>query len=98
MDKLYVLEGVEFEWDKEKYLLNLTKHGVIFEEAAEVFFDVSLYSGNASVGDERRDFVVGRTFSFAVLLVVFVDRETRTRIISARKANANERQEFEESW
>ncbi len=39
MDQIFTLQGIEFEWDKEKYALNLYKHGVTFEEAAEVFFD-----------------------------------------------------------
>lgn len=39
MDIVYELEGLEFEWDAEKYASNLNKHGVKFEDAAEVFFD-----------------------------------------------------------
>jgi uncharacterized DUF497 family protein len=39
MDIIYRLQGVEFEWGKEKVETNVRKHGVTFEEAAEVFFD-----------------------------------------------------------
>ena len=35
----YSIEGVNFEWDDEKYQLNVKKHGVYFEDAAQVFFD-----------------------------------------------------------
>ncbi|HEX8639168.1 MAG TPA: hypothetical protein VF692_13955 [Pyrinomonadaceae bacterium] len=49
MDTTFELEGVEFEWDKEKYAVNLWKHGVKFEEAAEVFFDRFNIYGDASV-------------------------------------------------
>ena len=38
MDRKYQLQGVEFEWDESKARDNL-KHGVTFEEAAEIFFD-----------------------------------------------------------
>ena len=38
MDSVYRLQGVEFEWDTNKFPINLEKHGVSFEEAAEVFF------------------------------------------------------------
>ena len=31
--------GLRFEWDAEKALANLTKHGVSFEEATTVFAD-----------------------------------------------------------
>jgi uncharacterized DUF497 family protein len=36
---VYRLQGVEFEWDADKARSNVEKHGVTFEEAAEVFFD-----------------------------------------------------------
>ena len=39
MDVVYRLQGVAFEWDAQKALRNVEKHGVTFEEAAEVFFD-----------------------------------------------------------
>ncbi|MFN2412983.1 MAG: BrnT family toxin [Pyrinomonadaceae bacterium] len=54
MDKIFILHGIEFEWDEEKYALNLRKHGVKFEETAEVFFDPLAEGGEASVIDEQR--------------------------------------------
>jgi hypothetical protein len=36
---VYRLQGTEFEWDEQKAQLNITNHGITFEEAAEVFFD-----------------------------------------------------------
>lgn len=36
MDKIFELQGIEFEWNAEKYAVNLRKHSVKFEEAAEV--------------------------------------------------------------
>jgi uncharacterized protein len=39
MEVVYRLQGSEFEWDDEKAATNTIKHGVTFEEAAEVFFD-----------------------------------------------------------
>jgi uncharacterized DUF497 family protein len=38
MDILFELQGVEFEWNHEKYPLNLNKHGIRFETAAEGIF------------------------------------------------------------
>ena len=35
----YTVQGIQFEWDREKALNNLDKHGVAFETACEVFFD-----------------------------------------------------------
>lgn len=95
MDKVFKLQGVEFEWDKEKYAVNLWKHNVKFEEAAEVFFDPENQFGDASVKDEKREYVIGYSLSSRILLVVFVERAVRTRIISARRATAQERKEYE---
>lgn len=95
MNKTFELQGVKFEWDKEKYAVNLWKHNVKFEEAAEVFFDPENQFGDASVKDEKRQYVIGHSLSSRMLLVVFVERAVRTRIISARRATAQERKEYE---
>ena len=95
MDKIFELQNLEFEWDEEKYAVNLRKHNVRFEEAAEVFFDPENQFGDASVGDEFREYVVGYSLSHRILLVVFVERGLRTRIISARRTTAQERKEYE---
>lgn len=97
MDVLYRLQGIEFEWDDEKAHNNSIKHGVLFEEAAEVFFDPFYQAGDATVGDEQRDFVLGYSVSQRLLLVVYVERSDRTRIISARPATRPERKLYEES-
>lgn len=90
MDRIFELQTLKFEWDEEKYAVNLRKHGVKFEEAAEVFFDPQQQFGDASVGEETREFIVGFTFSFNLLYTVFVERGERIRIISARPATGEE--------
>lgn len=90
MNKTFELQGVEFEWDEEKYSVNLQKHNVKFEEAAEVFFDDLCQFGDASVEGEKREFIVGFTFEFDFLYTVFVERGERFRIISARPATFEE--------
>lgn len=96
MDVIFELQNVEFEWNAEKYALNLNKHGVKFEDAAEVFFDPFYQTGDASVDEEKRDFIIGYSFSEKLLLVVFVERKERLRIISARKPEVWERKIYEE--
>jgi uncharacterized DUF497 family protein len=59
MDILYRLQGIEFEWNAEKAQNNISKHGVTFEEATEVFFDPFYQTGDASISNEQRDFVLG---------------------------------------
>ena len=91
---IYILNGEEFEWDDEKYAVNIRRHGVKFEEAAEVFFDPAYKFGDASIKEERREYVLGFSSSAKMLFVVFVEREVRTRIISARPATSHERNEY----
>lgn len=90
MDKIFRLQGIEFEWDEEKYAVNLRKHGVKFEEAAEVFFDPENLFDDASVEAERRQCIVGFSFKFNLLYTVFVERSERIRIVSARRATIEE--------
>jgi uncharacterized DUF497 family protein len=94
---IFQLQGVEFEWDEEKYAVNLRKHGVKFEIAAEVFFDPFYQTGDASVAEEKREYIIGYSFTEKLFLVVFVERGTRTRIVSARTASPMERKIYEES-
>jgi uncharacterized DUF497 family protein len=97
MDTVYQLQGIEFEWDKNKADNNLEKHGVTFEEAAEVFFDPFYQVGDATSNHEQRDFIIGYSLSIRLLLVVYVERSERTRIISARPTTRTERKLYEQA-
>lgn len=83
-----------FEWDEEKALINKRKHKVSFETATNVFFDenrIELRDEDHS-DDEDRWQVIGKVDD--ILFVVYTEREDRTRIISARKADKKERREY----
>ncbi len=89
---------MEFEWDPEKALRNLAKHGISFHEAATVFGDpLAITYGDPDHSDEEDRFL---TFGFSTLgrliVVSHADREERTRIISAREASRKERNIYEE--
>lgn len=90
----FQLHGVNFEWDEEKYSVNLWKHGVKFEDAAQVFFDPFCQFGDASVEEEQREFVVGFSFQFQLLFTVFVERGESIRIISARETTEAEKKNY----
>jgi uncharacterized DUF497 family protein len=96
---VYRLQGVEFEWDDQKAYVNITNHGITFEEAAEVFFDPFYQYGDATPADvaEQRDFILGYSVAQRLLLVVYTERHERTRIISARLATRTERKRYESS-
>jgi hypothetical protein len=95
MDVIYILQGVEFEWDENKARRNVEDHGVTFEEAAEAFFDPFYQGGDASVDNEQRDFIIGYSLSQRLLLVAYIERGERTRLISARLATRTERKLYE---
>ena len=96
MDIRHSWRGLLFEWDDDKAARNLTKHGISFEAACEVFFDPLVLLRDA--GDEDADTLaaIGETSNERLLLVVHVLRdEQRIRIISARPVTAHERREYE---
>ncbi|MBS3030020.1 MAG: BrnT family toxin [Dolichospermum sp. DET50] len=49
-----------------------------------------------SANNEERDFILGYSLSQRLLLVVYVERQTRNRIISARLATKTERRLYEQ--
>lgn len=97
MDVSYGLEGLEFEWNANKAESNFLKHGVTFEEAAEVFLDPFFVMGDASANKEVREFALGYSLSERLLLVIQIERSARIRIISARVATREERRLYEQS-
>ena len=88
-----------FEWDFHKAAQNEAKHGVTFEDAATVFGDSeALVRDDADHSwEEVRFQIVGYAWSGAILSVTCTMRGERTRIISARRANASERYAYERS-
>ena len=58
MNIVYNLQGIEFEWDSNKAENNIIKHGITFEEAAEVFFDPFYQTGDATSKNEQREFIL----------------------------------------
>lgn len=98
MDIVYRLQSIEFEWDGNKAQSNLEKHGVTFEEAAEVFFDPFYQEGDATSNNyEERDFIIGYSLSQRLLLVAYLERYGRNRIVSARPATRAERKLYEQA-
>jgi len=86
----------EFVWDPNKADLNRKKHGVSFAEAASVFDDpLALTIEEQDVDGEERSITVGMSAEGRILVVAYVYRGRRFRIISARKSNQYERAEYE---
>src|SRR4030095_787668 len=87
-----------FEWDPEKAVENLHKHGVPFEEALSVFLDVLSVTGRGPEHGfgESRFVTFGLSSKGRLLAVSHVDRRKYIRIISARRATRGERKLYEE--
>lgn len=84
---------MEFEWDDDKSASNFIKHGVMFETAVKVFADqnrIEIYDEAHSTSGEDRYITIG--MAGEVLFVVYTERGTRIRLISARLASARERE------
>ena len=88
----------EFEWDASKAEANLKNHGVSFEEALTVFADPlgKIFDDPDHSTGERRELIIGHSVGHRLVVVSFTERNTRTRIISAREATARERRAYEE--
>ena len=86
-----------FEWDTEKAESNLQKHGVSFDEAATVFFDLLsiTITDPLHAREETRFVITGMSQQQNHLVVVHTERGKKIRIISARPATASERKKYE---
>ena len=86
---------LRFEWDKKKNIKNKKKHGVSFETAERVFFDLMRYEEYDEEHSlfEERWLTVG--FAGALLLkVIFTERTKAIRIISASKADKDDEEDY----
>ena len=90
--------GYLFEWDARKAERNARKHGVTFDEATTVFGDpqAMLLPDPDHSASEMRYVLLGRSTRDRLLVVAFVERPPRTRLISARWATRRERDRYEE--
>ena len=93
---------MRFVWDENKNRTNLAKHGISFGIAAKVFDDPRVSScPDRVVEGEQRWKTIGWAAGVPVILsvahtVAKGGGEEIIRIISARKATANERSSYEE--
>jgi len=87
-----------FEWDESKNASNQKKHGVSFDEAKTIFTDqfARLIADPENSEDEDRFILLGTSISTKLLVVCHCIRANDCiRIISARKADKQERSIYE---
>ena len=88
------MEELIFEWDEYKNQTNKKKHGVSFEEAKSVFYDVEaiVFDDPEHSEEEERFLIIGFTSQARICIVSHCYRynDSIIRIISARKATTSE--------
>lgn len=91
--------SIEFEWDPVKSVSNVEKHGVTFDEALSVFRDplAKIFSDPDHSLDEDREIIIGHSSEQRLLVICFTQRADRSRLITARSATRQERQDYEQN-
>ena len=92
------MDRLVFEWDDKKSVSNQKKHGVSFDEAKTVFTDqfARLIADPDHSDDEDRFILLGTSIYSNLLVVCHCIRmDDSIRIISARKADRQERKIYE---
>lgn len=86
-----------FEWDANKNNLNISTHGVSFEQALRIFDGYTVDRPDDRFAyDELRIFSLGMVGATTILAVSHTDRNGVCRIISARPALKHERRYYEQ--
>lgn len=89
-----------FEWDENKEKINIKRHKIDFTTAAFVFDDdnrLEIFDDKHSIYEERY-LTIGLVNKVAVVVtVVYTERGQNIRLISARKATAEERRMYYDS-
>ena len=106
----FLLNGMAFEYDEEKNIANIRKHGISFEIAARVFLDydrIEMYDDDNSLEEDRydtigdisaatRDYTVGHIGkSEDILFVVYTEREQKENTTVTRIISARRATSFE---
>jgi uncharacterized DUF497 family protein len=78
-----------FEFDPRKSTANKAKHGIDFIESQEIWTDIDRLEIPARSLDEPRHQVIGR-IGEKIWSAFITYRNEKTRIISVRRARANE--------
>jgi uncharacterized DUF497 family protein len=87
--------AADVEWDSRKAAANLRKHGVDFADAATVLHDDHAITIRDDEAGEQRYVTIGMDALARILVVVYTWRGDLPRLISARQAKPQERQQYE---
>ena len=85
-----------FEWYERKRLENLSKHGIDFLDAKEIWQSevLEVPSGQQEHGEQRH--IAYGVLEGRIIAVVFTWRGEARRLISARRVRRHERQDYQD--
>lgn len=88
------MRGVRFEWDERKNELNIQKHEIDFADAKDIFNEtlITNLDTRKHYGEER--WVALGRLKGIVVVVVYTFRGDKIRIISIRKGNKRDRENY----
>jgi len=87
---------LEFEWDNAKNETNVAKHGIDFEDAIEIWERPVLVSPSHRGGEDR--WIAIGVIEGVEIAVVYTERGTARRLISARRARTHERTAYHQAY
>lgn len=85
---------MNFEYDPVKSKINLSKHGIDFEDAQKLWLDLKLIIFPSKYPDEERYLAIG-IIEEKHWTAIFTERDENTRIISIRRSRSKEETIYE---
>ncbi|HEY7334931.1 MAG TPA: BrnT family toxin [Bryobacteraceae bacterium] len=85
---------MEFEWDENKRRVNLAAHGIDFVAAARIWEAPVIERPSPQTHHNEERFIAVGKLASRVIAVVFTWRGEKRRLISARAARRNEREDY----
>jgi uncharacterized protein len=89
------MEFEGFEWDENKRLSNIAKHGLDFLDVIELLEGPHLIGSGNEVEGERRFLATGK-IDDGYATAIFTRRGQVIRLISLRRARRNEREKYKD--
>ena len=80
---------MDFEWDDKKSHVNLSKHGIDFKTAKQIWNDEKRVEIDAGFSEESRTILIGKILD-KTWTAIFTYRKKVVRIISVRRARKKE--------
>ncbi len=91
------MSELSFDWDQWNIQKNEIKHGISQLEAESAFYDPDhvIFEDIKHSDNEKRFILYGKSAYHNILMIAFIIRNNKIRIISARRASKNERNIYE---